>query len=95
MGLVLSLSVAIIILLTSPIALAAHHKGLHHALCIYAVYTTLHVYTQPVQKICTILDNGKVVQAQDQPPIILNSSNSTDGGKCVGNTCHVQAQNKR
>lgn len=60
------------ILATTPIN--AHNVNHYHKIC-KTPYTTLYVYTFPVQKICTILEhNGKVVQAQG------NSSNSTDGG---------------
>ena len=42
--------------------------GLHHRHWnCKPPYSTLYVYTEPVQKICTILEhNGKVVQALDQ-----------------------------
>jgi hypothetical protein len=92
-------TICIIILLTSLSIVNATHT--HHQLpqkyTCKAPYTTLYVYTFPETKECVILEhNGKVVQAQeqDQTQIPGNSSNSTDGGKCIGDTCQVQTQNR-
>lgn len=64
-----------IALLSSPLAVNAHHKSWN---CKYP-YSTLYVYTFPESKECVLLThNGKVVQAQDQPP--TSTRNSTDGG---------------
>lgn len=75
---------------------ATHHQ--YHHKSTYTCkppYTTLYVYTFPETKECVLLmHNGKVVQAQAQTQIPRNSSNSTDGGRCIDNTCQVQDQNR-
>ena len=62
----LSIAICIILLISSITIVNTHHQH-HKSTCTHKPpYTTLYVYTQPVQSICVILEhNGKVVQAQD------------------------------
>jgi hypothetical protein len=58
--------IALLTFFTTTVNATNHQHHKHRQEC-KPPYTTLYVYTQPVQSICTLLlHNGKAVQAQDQ-----------------------------